>query len=75
MQGGAAGPQFTGGHAYSAPVSSFNRAADTFSQAAPARRVSMAETLEATFGGSENLGGRAAQRVDEAYGKFRTFGL
>jgi hypothetical protein len=75
MQGGAAGPQFTGGHAYSAPASSLTRAADTFSQAAPARRVSMAETLEATFGGSESLGGRAAQRVDEAYGKFRTFGL
>lgn len=74
MQGGA-GAQGGGGYAYTAPASSFSRAADTFSQAGPARRVSMAETLQATFGGSENLGGRAAQRVDEAYGKFRTFGL
>lgn len=74
MQGGA-GAQASGGHAYSAPASSFARAADSFSQAAPMRRVSMAETLQATFGGSESLGGRAAQRVDEAYGKFRTFGL
>jgi hypothetical protein len=75
MQGGAAGPQSTGGYAHSAPASSFARAADTFSQAAPPRRISMAETLQATFGGSETLGGCAAQRVDEAYGKFRTFGL
>lgn len=74
MQGGA-GAQAGGSHAYSAPASSFARAADSFSQAAPMRRVSMAETLQATFGGSESLGGRAAQRVDEAYGKFRTFGL
>ena len=74
MQGGA-GAQAGGSPAYSAPASSFARAADSFSQAAPMRRVSMAETLQATFGGSESLGGRAAQRVDEAYGKFRTFGL
>lgn len=74
MQGGA-GAQAGGSPAYSVPASSFARAADSFSQAAPMRRVSMAETLQATFGGSESLGGRAAQRVDEAYGKFRTFGL
>lgn len=74
MDGGG-GPQVGGSYAYAAPGGSFAHAADTFSQAAPARRVSMAETLQATFGGSENLGGRAAQRVDEAYGKFRAFGL
>jgi len=76
MQGGAAGPPVSGGYAYSAPSHSFARAADAFPQAgSPARRVSMAETLQATFGGSDTLGSRAAQRVDEAYGKFRTFGL
>jgi len=76
MNGNA--PAFTPGNApaYSAPEGSFAHAAQSFAQeAAPARRVSMAETLQATFGGSENLGGRAAQRVGEAYGKFRAFDL
>lgn len=41
----------------------------------PAPRPSMAETLQATFGGSGALGGRAARQVNEAYGKFRAFGL
>lgn len=64
-----------GAYAYSAPASAHARAANDFAAAAPARRVSMAETLQTTFGGSEHLGGRAAQRVSEAYGKFRAFGL
>ena len=39
-------------------------------------RPSMAETLRATFGsGAERLPGGAAQRVDAAYAKFRSFGL
>ncbi len=38
-------------------------------------RPSMAETLQATFNGGQGLGGRAAQRIGEAYGKFRAFGL
>ena len=42
---------------------------------APAPRPSMAETLQATFGGSDGLGERAARQIDEAYGKFRAFGL
>lgn len=42
---------------------------------APAPRPSMAETLQATFGGSGGLGDRAARHVDEAYGKFRALGL
>jgi hypothetical protein len=76
MEQGVANPQAGGGYAYSAPSHSFAQAADSFAPAGTsARRVSMAETLQATFGGSEHLGGRAAQRVDEAYGKFRTFGL
>jgi hypothetical protein len=35
----------------------------------------MAETLQATFGGSGGLGDRAARQVGEAYGKFKAFGL
>lgn len=42
---------------------------------APAPRPSMAETLQATFRGSGGLGDRAARQIDEAYGKFRAFGL
>ncbi len=42
---------------------------------APSARPSMADTLQATFGGGEGLGGRASQRIGEAYGKFRAFGL
>ena len=62
--------------AYAPPASAFARAAESFAPAdAPARRASMAETLQATFGGAETLGGRAAERVGEAYGKFRAFGL
>lgn len=42
--------------------------------ATPAR-PSMAETLRATFGTEDRLTGAAGRRVDEAYAKFRTFGL
>jgi hypothetical protein len=73
MQGGGYRPGAA--YASSAPASAYSRAAQDFTAAAPPRRVSMAETLQATFGGSESLGGRAAQRVGEAYGKFRAFGL
>ncbi len=46
----------------------------------PAARPSMAETLRATFGagtgsGPDRLPGTAAQRVDAAYARFRSFGL
>lgn len=63
-----------------APPAGFSRAAAEFGQAAQAtgeaqRRPSMAETLQSTFGGGETLGGKAAARVSEAYGKFRAFGL
>jgi hypothetical protein len=76
MRGGDTAPQAGAGFAYSTPASSFAHAAASFPQpAAPVRRVSMAETLQAAFGGSEHLGGRAARRVDEAYGKFRAFDL
>ena len=72
MEGGAAAMPA----AYAPPARAFARAAEGFAPAeVPARRASMAETLQATFGGAENLGGRAAERVDEAYGKFRAFGL
>ena len=43
--------------------------------AAQGARPSMADTLQATFNGGDGLGGRAAQRIGEAYGKFRAFGL
>ncbi len=42
---------------------------------AAAPRPSMAETLRATFGDQDRLPGAAGRRVDEAYAKFRTFGV
>lgn len=76
MEGGEAVPQPRPGPTYSAPAASFAHAAASFAEApAPVPRPSMAETLQATFGGSDGLSGRAAQRIDEAYGKFRAFGL
>ena len=41
---------------------------------APPRRPSMAETLQATFGGGQ-LAGAAGERVGEAYAKFKAFNL
>jgi hypothetical protein len=64
--------------AYASPTSAFQVAQADFAPASPGpapRRVSMAETLQATFGGSDRIGARAAQRIDEAYGKFKAFGL
>lgn len=76
MEGGDALPQPGPGRTYSTPAASFTHAAASFVDApASAPRPSMAATLQATFGGSDRLGGRAAQRVGEAYGKFRAFGL
>ncbi len=75
MQGG---PGFPSGAtlARSAPAGTFTRAAEDFADAGSAgRRISMADTLQATFGGASDMGGRAAQRVGEAYGKFRAFNL
>ena len=62
------------------PAAAFTQARRNFAaapaQASPAaRHPSMAETLQATFGGSDGLGTRAARQIDEAYGKFRAFGL
>jgi hypothetical protein len=65
-------------YAYAAPASEFHAAQADFAPLAPApapRRVSMAETLQATFGGNDSIGMRAAQRIDDAYGKFKAFGL
>ena len=42
---------------------------------APAPRPSMAETLKATFAGSDPISNRATQKVAAAYGKFKAFGL
>lgn len=76
MEGGSAAFPAGGTIARAAPVRAFDRAAEGFAAAGgSARRVSMADTLQATFGGSESLGGRAAQRIGEAYGKFRAFDL
>jgi hypothetical protein len=63
---------------YAAPASAFHAAQADFAPLTPApapRRVSMAETLQATFGGNDSIGERAARRIDEAYGKFKAFGL
>lgn len=63
--------------AFNAPMRPFDRAANAFAAGNPAgaRRVSMAETLQSTFGNSPHIGVRAAARVGDAYGKFQAFGL
>lgn len=45
-----------------------------FSSALPPR-PSMADTLRATFGAGDGATGKAAERINAAYGKFRAFGL
>lgn len=66
------------GWSYPLPSASFHSATvrpqPTPSDAAR-RRPSMAETLQATFGGAGQLPGAAADRVGEAYAKFRAFDL
>jgi len=75
MQGGGGYPAGTT-LAGSAPAGTFARAAEDFADVGSSgRRVSMAETLQATFGGTGDIGSRAAQHVGEAYGKFRAFNL
>ena len=74
MNGEMSAPGFDRGPPRYATSPAFRTAASTFSGATP-QRPSMAETLQATFGGSAHLGGRAAQRVSDAYGKFKAFGL
>jgi hypothetical protein len=75
--GGAAAPVTVGG-AFQQAAARFGRPASAFSageQPAPAAaRPSMAETLRATFsaGGTAPAAGH---RIDEAYAKFRSFGL
>lgn len=67
---------FPGGSYYS-PQASFQTA--SYSRAAapeqPQRIPSMADTLQATFGSTANLPGKAGERVEKAYSAFRTFGL
>lgn len=69
MQGGARG--WAGGFQ---PAVTRHAPSAAPSDPAPAGRPSMAETLRSTFGASQ-AGTAAGQRVDEAYAKFRTFGL
>ncbi|WP_338027946.1 lytic transglycosylase domain-containing protein [Croceibacterium selenioxidans] len=74
MEGGFDG--FSGGRYYS-PQSSFQAASYSRSAAPeqPQRIPSMADTLQATFGSTANLPGKAGERVEKAYSAFRTFGL
>lgn len=58
-----------------APPPEFTRAAREFDEAAGPRRPSMADTLQATFGAADAIGARGMARVNDAYGKFRAFGL
>jgi hypothetical protein len=63
---------------YAAPMPSraFVQAARTFAPPSGApQRLSMAETLQTTFGGAGGIGSRAAQRISDAYGKFKAFDL
>lgn len=74
-QGGAIAP--SADYLPATPTAAFTHVRRTFA-AEPARMAplpSMAETLQATFGGSAGLDGRAAEHVGEAYSKFRAFGL
>ncbi len=79
--GGSFAPATTlaaGAYPSSTPAARFAHARSTFAAepvAGAASRPSMAETLQATFGGSDALGGRAGRQIGEAYGKFRAFGL
>ena len=76
MQGGSAAPAFTQSFQFAgsfAPPALASEAGEP-----PAARPSMADTLRSTFGAgsrAERLPGAAAQRVDAAYAKFRSFGL
>ena len=73
MEGGAPAwgyPSSAGFHVASARPSSSSSPAPS----APARRPSMAETLQATFGAAQ-LPGKAADQVGEAYAKFKAFDL
>lgn len=73
MQGGG----FEGGG--SSPYGSFQVATAGRTPMAPAggaaRRPSMAETLQATFGSAGQLSGAAGERVGKAYAALRTFNL
>ena len=76
MEGAAATPPPVTSYAHAPTAQAFGRAAASFaSEGGGRRQLSMAETLQATFGGSDRLGGRAAQRIGEAYGKFKAFNL
>lgn len=76
MDSSGSEPLPVGVYAAATPSSGFAHAAQTFApQADMPRHLSMAETLQATFGGGEGVGSRAAQRISEAYGKFKAFDL
>ncbi len=70
MQGGSSG----GANPYAYASAGFTQPAATTDRAPPAR-PSMADTLRATFGSGGDAASAAGRRVDEAYAKFRTFGL
>ncbi len=74
MEGDAADP---GGaaHASFRLAGAAPRLAGPGREAEPPRRLSMADTLQASFGDGAGLPAAAAQRIDAAYGKFRAFGL
>lgn len=63
-------------YAAATPLGAFTHAARAFApSSASSQRASMAETLQTTFGGAESVTARAAQRISEAYGKFKAFDL
>jgi hypothetical protein len=73
MEGGAPG------WASPSPTASFalvsRRSSGPAESDAPARRPSMADTLQATFGSSSGLPGMSGERVGKAYAAFRAFNL
>jgi len=77
MGGGAAAPSTFGG-AFQQAASRFGASSLTRASAeqpAAATRPSMADTLRATFGAGDTVPGAGGSRINQAYSKFRSFGL
>ena len=80
MRGKVASAMENGAPAWGYPTSPAFQIAGARPLASPppdgaARRPSMAETLQATFGAAGQLPGSAGERVGEAYAKFKAFNL
>jgi len=77
MEGGAGVAPSSFGGAFQQAASRFGAPAWASAAGDPpaAARPSMAQTLRATFGAGDTIPGAGGRRIDEAYAKFRSFGL